>query len=256
MKKIVKNAIRRTASVPALRGPLARGFTKANAYFSAVANDKMRDIYVRNKQYTRVPPEMFIANLEVLEQFSDVEGLVVECGVWRGGMSAGMADLLGPERAYHLFDSFEGLPDAKGIDGQRALDWQEAGEVDNCRAEEHYAQEAMERSNAAKFELHKGWFSDTLPKFKPAEPIAVLRLDGDWYSSTAECLNYLYPLVRKGGLILIDDYFAWTGCSRAVHDYLSANALADRIQSEDTMLGYMVKREDKECIHIDPEREM
>ncbi len=255
MSNLIKSVVRKTATIPALGGPLSRGFSKANAYFSAVANDRIRDVYARYKDYTRLPPEMYITNLEILEQFSDIEGCVVECGVWRGGVVAGMADLLGPERTYHLFDSFEGMPDAKGIDGQRALDWQEAGEVDNCRAEEHFAQEAMEKSRATSFELHKGWFSDTLPGFKPSEPIAILRLDGDWYSSTAECLNYLYPMVRKGGLILIDDYFAWPGCSRAVHDYLSANALVDRIQTADTMLAYMVKREEADCVMIDPQRD-
>lgn len=255
IRNFIQNSIRRTATVPALRGPLARGFSKANSYFTAVANDEMRDIYARYKDFTCIPPEMFIANLEIVQQFADVEGCVVECGVWRGGMTAGVADLLGKQRTYHLFDSFEGLPEAKGIDGKKALDWQSSPDVHNCRAEEHYAQEAMTQSAAEHFELYKGWFSETLPGFQPKEPIAILRLDADWYSSTAECLNYLYPLVREGGLILIDDYFAWTGCSRAVHDYLSHNALADRIQSEDTMLAYLVKREDADCTPIDPERE-
>lgn len=256
MKKLAQKAIRSTATMPGLRGPLARSFDKANAYFSAVSNEKKLELYARYKDYTRIQPETFVANLEVIEQFADVEGCIVECGVWRGGMVAAMADMLGPERHYHLFDSFEGLPEAKGIDGQRAIDWQESDDVENCRTEEHYADEVMKRSAAEHYKLHKGWFSETLPDFDPGQKIAILRLDGDWYSSTAESLNYLYPMVAEGGVIVIDDYFAWTGCARAVHDYLSANALADRIQTRDTMLAYMVKRENKPVKPIAIDREI
>src|SRR6266700_461620 len=40
------------------------------------------------------------------------------------GMSAGLATVLGTDRQYLLFDSFEGLPAAKEIDGRAALSWQ------------------------------------------------------------------------------------------------------------------------------------
>ncbi len=254
--QLLKNAIRATTAHPALRGILARGFAKANAYFDAVSNEQLLDIYLKYKDYTCIPPETFVANLDVIGRYASVPGCVVECGVWRGGMSAAMADLLGPGRTYHLFDSFEGLPEATAIDGQRAVDYSANDTNDNCRADEHFAADAMGQSRAKDYALHKGWFADTLKDFRPAEPIAILRLDGDWYSSTAECLNALYPLVAEGGLIVIDDYFPWPGCSRAVHDYLSANGSADRIQTVDTMLAFFEKREVRACQPIDPQRQI
>jgi O-methyltransferase len=254
--KLVRTAVRLAVALPGVGRVLARSFSKANAYFHSVSNERLLEIYQRHKEYTRLPAEIYVANLEVLERFADVEGCVVECGVWRGGMSAGMADLLGDGRTYYLFDSFEGLPEAKPIDGPKALDWQARGEIDNCRTEEQFAREAMSRSKSGKYELHKGWFENTLKDFRPAEPIAVLRLDADWYSSTAECLNHLYPLVREGGLVLIDDYYAWTGCSRAVHDYLAANALADRIRGEDGRPAYFAKVEITDCVAINPHRQL
>jgi O-methyltransferase len=63
-----------------------------------------------------------------------------------------------------------------------------------------------------------GWFQDTVAVRQPKQ-IAILRLDGDLYESTAVCLKYLYPLVVKGGFVIVDDY-ALTGCRRAVHEYL------------------------------------
>lgn len=194
-----------------------------------------------------IPEKEFIQNLELTTQFKKVQGIVVECGVWRGGMSAAIADVLGSERSYYLFDSFAGLPPAKSIDGEGAIAWQnnKSSETyyDNCSAEMKWAQEAMSLS-AGKNTciIIKGWFNETLSKFDPNEKIAVLRLDGDWYDSTMECLNSLYPKVNSGGLIIIDDYYLWDGCAKAVHDYLSKNEIPARIkQFNNGNIHYIVK---------------
>lgn len=94
-----------------------------------------------------------------------------------------------------------------------------------------YAEEAMRMAGQNKFHLIKGWFSETLPFFKPDLPIAILRLDGDWYDSTMDCLNNLFPLVKEGGIVIMDDYYVWDGCSRAVHDYFSKTNLPLKIRS-------------------------
>jgi hypothetical protein len=104
-----------------------------------------------------------------------------------------------------------------------------------------FAEKAMKMSAAGRFEAIQGWFSETLRGFKPPEPIAVLRLDGDWYESTMVCLDALYPHVVDGGLILIDDYYTWDGCARAVHDYLSKHKLIERIERFEGAC-FMVKR--------------
>ncbi len=254
MKKLIKRTIRAMVRTPRLRRLAGKSFAKAHGFWRTMDNERFVEIYLRHRDFTRIPPESFVANLEVVESHTEAKGCVVECGVWRGGMCAGMAEILGPERSYYLFDSFEGLPDAKPIDGQTALAWQARNDVENCRTEEDYAGQAMAHAGARKYEIVKGWFDKTLPGFQPDSPIAVLRLDADWYSSTAECLNYLYPLVPKGGLVILDDYFAWDGCARAIHDFLSKNGLSERIVSVDTMLAYFVKTDMRPIEPIDPER--
>lgn len=148
-------------------------------------------------------------------------------------MSAGMAEVLGPDREYFLFDSFEGLPLATERDGEAASRWQKdtQGETyyDNCRAPIDIAERAMRLSRAAKYTLVKGWFENTLPQFVPPTPIAVLRLDGDWYESTMTALESLFKYLARDGIVILDDYYAWDGCSRAVHDFLSRHQLTARI---------------------------
>ena len=87
-----------------------------------------------------------------------------------------------------------------------------------------------------------GWFDTTTANTEINEPIAILRLDGDWYDSTWVCLENLYPKVVENGLIIIDDYYAWDGCSRAVHDYLSKNNLPLRISQTKHGVCYIVNQ--------------
>ena len=54
-------------------------------------------------------------------------------------------------------------------------------------------------------------------------PIALLRLDGDWYDSTICALENLAPCVTSGGLIIVDDYYLFDGCTRAVNEYAAAH---------------------------------
>lgn len=212
---------------------------------SATREIKLRCLYKKYSNYTMMPESGFIKTLRLCTQFKHVDGCVVECGVWRGGMIAAIAESLGSNRCYYLFDSFEGLPQADEIDGLAALEWQRdktgPNYHDNCTADISFAKEAMRISGSDKYEIIKGWFSDTLSSTTIEAEIAILRLDADWYESTAECLGSLYPNVKKGGIVIIDDYYVWDGCSKAVHDYLSKNQLSARIYQLDSSSCYILK---------------
>jgi O-methyltransferase len=190
-------------------------------------------LHNRYRKFTMASASDFWRNLLIVDQRRHVKGCVVECGVWRGGMTAGIADILGSDREYFLFDSFEGLPSAKAIDGERAIAWQKdirsPTYYDNCQAPIEFAEQAMKLSSARKYKIVKGWFNETLPKFSLPCPIAILRLDGDWYESTLLALENLFKYVAHDGIVIIDDYYTWDGCSIAVHDFLSRHHLTARL---------------------------
>lgn len=204
---------------------------------------KHEAIYNKYKDFTMMPQDAYLATLEFTESIKHLRGCVVECGVWKGGMIAGMAEILGNNRKYFLCDSFEGLPDAKAIDGQSALDWQnnKTGKTyfDNCTANESFATKAMQLAGVD-FKLVKGWFDTTL-RVLNTEPIAFLRLDADWYDSMYCCLQNLYPRVIKNGVIIIDDYFVWDGCSKAVHTYLGQTS--SRLYQTTGGVTYIIKND-------------
>jgi hypothetical protein len=186
-----------------------------------------------------------------------IMGVYVECGVWRGGCSLAM--LLAQryqwgrvERPVYMLDSFEGLPPATPRDGPLAVQWQNeadpANYSDNCKAslEDLKANVTAMGFGPEDCTIVPGWFNDTVPLIAEAlksRKIALLRLDGDWYDSTTVCLERLMPLVSEGGVVIIDDYYAWDGCARAVHDYLSRHDLPYRLRSLSNWYSvYFVKK--------------
>ena len=180
--------------------------------------------------------------LELIE--ADVPGAFLECGTWLGGSSFGLA--LAQRRAFgrvirpiYMLDSFEGLPPATRRDGPAALEYQRLtnhpGYYDNCRAPLEKVLQIREGLGLSDDEcpLVPGWFHETLPLLSPKwekSGIAWLRVDCDWYDPVRLILDVLEPILVEEGIMIIDDYYAWDGCARAVHDYLSANDLAYRLR--------------------------
>ena len=202
-------------------------------------------MYQKYRDFTMVPEATFVSNLELASNYKHVFGDFVECGVWRGGMAAAIAELVGKDKTVHLFDSFEGLPEAQEIDGSAAIQWQNNKTsddyYDNCTADESFAVKAMTMAGNVNYKLYKGWFNETLDGY-PGAPISILRLDGDWYESIKICLEKLFPFVSEGGLVILDDYYTWDGCSKAVHEYLGSSGTASRILQWNNGVAYIVKK--------------
>ncbi len=171
----------------------------------------------------------------------NIQGDFVECGVYAGVQCAAMALALEGDRSrtIHLFDSFQGIPQARAED-EEPFEGHETtmgllGKSDRdgilkttgvaaCPIES--AKQNMQQrwgfSNIP-MKWYEGWFENTVPLAK-IDKIAILRLDGDLYSSTQVCLEYLAPLVSKGGYIIIDDGFS--GVQKAVREYWKKAGIA------------------------------
>ncbi len=168
-----------------------------------------------------------------------IPGDFVECGVWRGGASFLMGDLLRragiKNRKVWLCDSFEGLPPPEPIDGRRAMVYAESRDdswyLDNCSASLDAVQSSAKALGLEAYvEFVKGWFDKSLPVARGRiGPIALLRIDADWYASVRACLDNLYDQVVDGGLIILDDYYIYDGCAAAVHEFLGERRLSHRI---------------------------
>jgi hypothetical protein len=174
-----------------------------------------------------------IYELVMLVEKNKMEGCIVECGVWRGGCAAIMAWVVRrfrSKRKIWLLDSFMGLPEPTEKDGEMAR--RAVGNermqgrlrsIDICVASRNDVIRIFSslKLYANNIIIKEGWFQDTLPKLRDKiGPIAILRLDCDWYESTKCCLENLYQNVVPMGYIILDDYGHWQGCKKATDEFL------------------------------------
>ena len=195
-------------------------------------------LYERVKPYTMTSIERLYAMHKAVEHVvrSGVQGAIVECGVWRGGsmMMAALtlAALGNTERELFLFDTFAGHPRPNP---ERDLKehyefWLKRRRTDRSSS---WAEVALEevRSNIAstgypleRVRLVKGIVQDTIPGAAP-DAIALLRLDTDWYDSTAHEMRHLYPRLPPGGVLIVDDYGEMPGQKQAVDEFCERNGV-------------------------------
>jgi O-methyltransferase len=168
---------------------------------------------------------------------NSIAGDIVECGVWKGGsmMAAALAlkRLADTHRELHLYDTFDGMPPPTEADtdylGNSAAGQMEVMDKDSiiwarAQLEEVQSNMALTQYPGERINYVKGKVEDTIPGHLP-QNIALLRLDTDWYESTKHELNFLFPRLVRGGVLILDDYGHWEGARKAVDEYIEQQGL-------------------------------
>lgn len=139
------------------------------------------------------------ATLAEYAEFQQISGAVAECGVYQGA-NAVAALHCSPalrKRRYCLFDSFEGLTSAGGLDPASR-----AGEFADVSIRD------LERRvvNFKHCELHPGYFDKVLPKL-PEDQWAIVYLDCDFALPAGFCASYFWERMPDRALMLVHDYW-------------------------------------------------
>jgi hypothetical protein len=173
----------------------------------------------------------------------NIAGDLADVGTLRGGIAILMRGILrayGDEhRSVVVADSFQGLPPPGEFDSvfDREIWFSLAEHLPqyNLKCEETLEQV---KTNFAAYGLLdnravfvKGWFKDSLRALAP-RPLAVVRLDADWYEGTRDALQALYPMLSEGGYLIVDDY-KLQGCKRAVDEYRVKHRIFERLHVAD-----------------------
>jgi len=160
-----------------------------------------------DNKITMVGHDEFKTIFQHFPKISEVEGDVVECGVWRGGFSIFLSYIFQDKNIW-VCDSYEGFqpieiakhsygkerhtnPVTHNSVGPLAISLEEV--------QSHFKTYGLGDEERIKF--LKGFVKDTLPT-SGIEQIALLKIDVDAYSET---LEELYDKVQPGGYIIFDD---------------------------------------------------
>jgi O-methyltransferase len=151
----------------------------------------------------------FYTILRNFDNIQKIKGDVVECGIWRGGMSIFLSSLFSTKNiwACDSFDGFQSLDIAtyNYHDEPHTPSYSDYIRVRYDDVIQNFNKYGFDESDP-RINFLKGWVKDTLsPDVCKIRSIALLRIDVDAYSATREVLDYLYPKVKKGGYIIFDD---------------------------------------------------
>lgn len=157
--------------------------------------------------------------IQMLRLIGNVPGDTAECGVFEGASSwlvlRYAPDFKGKARQHHIFDSFEGLS-APGVHDH----------PDHFAKGDLECPEAKVRERLADFEkrvfYYKGWIPERFNEVKDRQ-FSFAHLDVDLYDPTKDSIEFFYPRMSPGGVIICDDYGCNTcpGATKAIDVYLA-----------------------------------
>jgi O-methyltransferase len=213
-----------------MRGTLARVFAQYVAEFSEP--DRGFDaLYVEGLFATGTPPspmrrrDRFRRLIQEFERTLELSGLVAECGC-AGGLSSYLlcSRLRRQDRrfdgsGYEIYDSFQGLSEPGAED---ALEPGADELVSRSLKAGHFAfpLERVQHSLAAfpRIAYGPGWIPEAFPKDE--RRYRFVHVDVDLYQPTKAGLEYFWPRLVPGGIMVCDDY-NWGGAKRAVEEFAS-----------------------------------
>lgn len=163
-----------------------------------------------------------------------IEGDLIEAGCALGGSAIVIAAAKKPLRNFYVYDVFGMIPPPSVHDEVDVHDRYEvikSGSSEGISGEKYYGYECNLYDKVVEnfskngiitkdnnIYLVKGLFEETMNINKS---VAFAHIDGDWYESVKTCLERITPNLVSGGIMIIDDYDAWSGCRKAVDVYFS-----------------------------------
>jgi O-methyltransferase len=170
---------------------------------------------------------------------SGIAGDFIEAGVWRGGAIILMRALLDvyavTGRQVIAADSFRGIPKNTQFKHDPVDLWEDRWEAGIDEVRDNIARHGLLDE---RIEFVEGYFADTLPALTDRQ-FALIRLDSDSYDSVLTSLEYLYPQLSPGGIIIIDDWHL-PGCRFAVDRYRADQGITEPMHT-DSGNGYWIK---------------
>lgn len=218
-----------------LRGLLGRAYGRPPDEAATAA--LVAAIRAANLSYCGPPKLENLVEAAARVRAKGVRGSWIEAGVALGGSAILLARLKPRGVPLDLYDVFGMIPPPGASDGEdahRRYAEIASGASKGLGGDVYYGYvDELQRkvvANLARFDvdlardgvvLHAGLFEATL---QPRGPVALAHVDCDWYDSVRVCIERIAPRLALGGMVVFDDYSSYSGCRRAVDEWLAADA--------------------------------
>ncbi|MRS04518.1 hypothetical protein EG832_15065, partial [bacterium] len=141
-------------------------------------------------------------------------GNAAEAGVYKGGSARLIAEYMKGE--VWLFDTFEGLPET-----DPDIDLHTKGDFNDTS----FSEVNTYLRDYQNIRIVKGLFPQSLSGSDISSDIKfdLVHIDFDLYQSTKDCLEWFYPRMNTGGVMIFDDY-CWSHCpgvTKAVDEFFA-----------------------------------
>jgi hypothetical protein len=169
----------------------------------------------------------FITHYELYKMIQSIHGEIIECGVFKGSSFSRFAmflEIFGNPLSKKLigFDAFGKFPETK-FAGDKAgrkevIDFDGNEGISKQQMIEVFKHKGINTC----VELVEGDVTETIPAYVESHPdlkISLLNLDTDTYEPAVTILEYLYPRIVDGGILILDDYKVFPGETKAVDEY-------------------------------------
>jgi O-methyltransferase len=186
---------------------------KTGGYF--ICNDDIPRTITEFDDWDNTRKDMIILLLRQLLLYK-ISGSLAEIGVYKG-LTAKLIHYYLPERKFYLFDTFEGFSYGDLNFEKQRTGLQARKEWFNDTSVEGVLNYIKPLNN--NIIVKEGHFPDTVDKIIKDEEFAFVHLDADLYNPTKEGLEFFYPRLVGGGVILVHDYMSWQGAHDAVNDF-------------------------------------
>jgi hypothetical protein len=145
--------------------------------------------------------------MHLVRSTAKLEGEIAELGTYQGGSAHLICEVKG-NTPLHLFDTFEGLPNATDADSGSGF-----------AKGMFVSSEQRVRDYLVSFPsvfLHRGYFPATAGPIEDKR-FRLVHLDADLYEATKAGLDFFYPRMVRQGVILMHDAVrpAWNGHTRS-----------------------------------------
>lgn len=219
-----------------IKSKLDRIFVKIDFQIFSTQNPEIGNIVKRiiddGLTYLQEAAIYDLMKIVINNEQKQIVGIIVETGCALGGSAIAIASVKSKQRPFFVYDVFGLIPTPSDRDGEDAhirYKTIESGVSDGISTNKYYGYESDLYSKVVstfeEFQIIpadnnisfvKGLYEDTLIL---DSAVSFAHIDCDWYDSVMCCLKQIEPCLSPGATMVIDDYYCYLGCKKAVDEY-------------------------------------